>query len=263
MGASLSTVSSPEPVKKVAETKITPPPPAKPPHAAKDKFYAPILMYHHISTTMSAGPYVIRPEIFEKQMAWLKDNKYHVITYAQFYGALTTKTDLPDKSVVLTFDDNDKDQYINALPILKKYGYSGIFYIPTAYVNVRGGVMTWDMLKDLVKNNMEIGAHSSTHPDLRVIPKKQLYDEELTGSKEALQKNLGIEIKFFAYPGGAHSKSIEQAVKDTGFLSAVTTFYTPDHTYDEDPYKISRIYVSNSMDEFADFIVGKNLYKSH
>lgn len=245
-------------------TKVTPlPTPPPPKHLGTDKFYAPILMYHHISDTMKDGPYVVRPETFEKQMAWLKDNKYNVITYAQFYEALMSKTSLPEKPVVLTFDDNNKDQYYNALPVLKKYGYSGIFFIPTAYIERRGGVMTWDMLKDLVRNNMEIGAHSSTHPDLRVIPRSQLYDEELTGSKEALQKNLGIEIKFFAYPGGANSKSVVQAVKDTGYASAVTTFYTPDHTYDENPYKVSRIYVGNNMDEFTDFIVGKNLYKAH
>jgi|GEM_PF-1703657 len=239
------------------------PPILGPKHQRSDKFYAPILMYHHISDTMPAGPYVVRPATFEKQMAWLKDNNYTVISYSQFYEALTTQSPLPEKPVVLTFDDNDKDQYENALPILQKYNYKAIFFVPTAYVNVRGGVMTWDMLKTLLSDGMEIGCHSSTHPDLRVIPLKQLYDEELIGSKKILEKNLGISIKFFAYPGGAKSKSVVKAVEDTGYLSAVTTFYTPDHTYDENPYKVSRIYVDNNMDNFKDFIVGKNLYKSH
>lgn len=239
-----------------------PPTPAPIP-ATTDKFYAPILMYHHISDTMPAGPYVVRPATFEKQMAWLKDNNYHVITYAKFYEALINKTTLPDKPVVLTFDDNNKDQFENALPILQKYNYSGIFFIPTAYINKRGGVMTWDMLKTLVKENMEIGGHSSTHPNLRVIPKEQLYNEELIGSKAILEKNLGITINFFAYPGGAKSKTVVQAVKDTGYTSAVTTMYDPYHTYNDDPYLISRIYVGDSMENFKDFIVGKNLYKSH
>lgn len=228
-----------------------------------DKFYCPILMYHHISDTMPAGPYVIRPDVFEEQMAWLKDNNYHVIKYEDFYNAVTTLTPLPEKPVVLTFDDNNKDQYYNALPVLKKYGYTGIFFIPTAYIDVRGGVMTTEMLKTLVKDGMEIGDHSNTHPDLRVIPREQLYNEELIGSKKILEKKLGISIKFFAYPGGEKSKSVVQAVEDTGYLSAVTTFYTPDHTYNENLYKVPRIYVDNNMKNFADFIVGKNLYKAH
>lgn len=239
-----------------------PPTPAPIP-ATTDRFYAPILMYHHISDTMPAGPYVVRTATFEKQMAWLKDNNYHVITYAKFYEALINKTTLPEKPVVLTFDDNNKDQFENALPILKKYNYSGLFFIPTAYIGKRGGVMTWDMLKTLVKENMEIGGHSSTHPNLRVIPKEQLYDEELIGSKAVLEKNLGITINFFAYPGGAKSETVVQAVKDTGYTSAVTTIYDPNHSYNDDPYQISRIYVGNNMENFKDFIVGKNLYKSH
>ncbi|MCX6735194.1 MAG: polysaccharide deacetylase family protein [Candidatus Peregrinibacteria bacterium] len=239
------------------------PPTIAPTPATSDNFYAPILMYHHISDTLPMGPYVIRTAVFDNQMNWLKNNNYHVIPYSQFYEALTTKTTLPEKPVVLTFDDNDKDQYENALPILKKYDYKAIFFIPTAYVNKRGGVMTWDMLKELLNEGMEIGAHSSTHPDLRVIPRKQLYDEELIGSKKILEEKLGISIKYFAYPGGAKSKKVVQAVKDTGFLSAVTTIYDPNHTYKDNPLLISRIYVGNSMENFVDFINGRNLYKSH
>lgn len=231
--------------------------------ATADRFYAPILMYHHISDTMPAGPYVIRTAVFENQMAWLKDNNYHVIPYSQFYEALTTKTTLPEKPVILTFDDNNKDHYENALPILKKYNYKAIFFVPTAYVNKRGGVMTWDMLKELVDEGMEIGSHSSTHPNLTIIPKTQLYEEELRGSRKILEEKLGISIKFFAYPGGAKSKSVIQAVKETGYLSALSTIYDPNHSYEEDPYKVSRIYVGNSMENFVDFINGRNLHKSH
>lgn len=231
--------------------------------AISDKFYAPILMYHHINNTMPAGPYVIRTDAFENQMKWLKENNYHVITYSQFYEALTQKTTLPEKPVVITFDDNNKDQYENALPILKKYNYKAIFFIPTAYIEKRGGVMTWEMLKTLVKDGMEIGSHSSTHPNLTVLPERQLYDEELIGSKKILEEKLGISIKFFAYPGGAKSGSVVQAVEDTGYLSSVTTNYDPNHRYDENPYRISRIYAGNSLENFIDFINGRNLYKSH
>lgn len=231
--------------------------------ATSDKFYAPILMYHHISDTMAAGPYVIRTDAFENQMKWLKENNYNVITYSQFYEALTQKTSLPEKPVVITFDDNNKDQYENALPILKKYDYKAIFFVPTAYVNVRGGVMTWEMLTTLVNEGMEIGSHSSTHPNLTILPERQLYDEELIGSKKTLEEKLGIAIKFFAYPGGAKSGSVVQAMEDTGYLSAVTTNYDPNHSYDENPYRVSRIYVGNSMENFVDFINGRNLYKSH
>lgn len=264
MGATLATVplSRTIAIKSQLDAKKYQKPPL-PTQASSDTFYAPILMYHHINDAMPAGPYVIRTETFEKQMAWLKDNNYHVISYMQFYKALTNKTVVPEKSVVITFDDNNKDQYQNALPILKKYGYTAMFFIPTAYINKRGGVMTWDMLKTLVKDNMEIGSHSSTHPNLRVIPKKQLYDEELIGSKKILEENLGIKINFFAYPGGAKSNSVVQAVKDTGYLSALSTIYSPNHSYKEDPYRVARIYVGNNMNNFIDFINGRNLYKSY
>ncbi len=231
--------------------------------ATSDTFYAPILMYHHISDTLPAGPYVIRTKVFENQMAWLKENNYEVITYSQFYEALTTKTLLPEKSVVISFDDNNKNQYQNALPILKKYDYKAIFFIPTAYVDKREGVMTWEMLKTLVGDDMEIGAHSSTHPNLTVIPKAQLYDEELIGSKKILEEKLGISVKFFAYPGGAKSQSVMKAVENTGYLSAATTIYDPNHSYTENPYRVPRIYVGNSMENFVDFINGRNLHKSY
>jgi len=217
--------------------------------------FVPILMYHHILDYPAPDPYFVSPDIFDKQMAWLRDNHYNVVRYEDFYHAARGEKTLPPHSVVISFDDGDIDQYTNAFPILKKYHYSAIFYIPSNFID-HSHWMTLKMVEELRDSGMEIAGHTVTHKILTQIPiEKQR--KEIGFGKKSLEKQLDMPINFFAYPGGMHSSSSVALVKEFGFLSAATTHHSGHHLPGEDPYLVPRLHINNDLESFIGMMEGK------
>ena len=224
---------------------------------AQTKLYAPILMYHHIEQRTKQNPYIVSPKIFDEQMAWLKENNFHVVSFADFYAAAYATGTLPINPVVITIDDGHRDQYTEALPILKKYGYTAMFYVVPGYSDPvhHPHSMTWTMIEDLKKQGMEVGAHSMTHPNLKHSKMgKVLY--EVHESKKELEAHLGIPVLDFAYPGGDFNSSTVAVVRAAGFRSAVATWHSVYHTYGMNAYAIPRVHVDNDMASFKKVMQG-------
>ena len=131
--------------------------------------------------------------------------------------ALKNKVKLKDKSVVLTFDDGWESQYKYAVPILEKYKFPATFFIITNYTT--RPYMSWDELKDLVKNGFDIGSHTENHPPLTKRKEDQLKNEIL-GSKKALEDKLGITVTTLAYPYYLENKNVRDVVQKSGYLGA-------------------------------------------
>ncbi len=193
------------------------------PEIRKGNQKATILVYHSIepATNKKEGKmqkhYHIYPENFKAQMQYLKDNGYQVISMATYLDHLKQGIGFEKKSVVLTFDDGWHNQYQYAFPILKEFGYTGTFYIIS---NVRnGGYMTWDQVIELDKAGMDIQSHSATHPRLTDLDVKKL-EQELVGSKKALEEKLGHSISQIAYPYYANNDQVRLAVEAAGYGSA-------------------------------------------
>jgi len=221
-------------------------------------FYAPILLYHHIAQTKIQNSYYVSPDIFQKQMNWLKENGYHVISMDKLYEAITNEGTLPDKPIVISFDDSLLDQYKNAYPILKKYGYPAIFFVKMN--NIGNQTLSWAMIKEMSDNNMIIGSHSVNHDSMTNMDQKTL-SYELSESKRQIEKHTGKQVKYFSYPGGAYSGETIAAVKYAGYLAAVCTKHK---VYQEiinnsSIYMLPRIHIDNEMPTFIDWVQGKNL----
>jgi peptidoglycan/xylan/chitin deacetylase (PgdA/CDA1 family) len=208
----------------------------------------PVLTYHHIRKAKTGDYNSVSPEIFDQQMNWLKENNYQVISYGQFYQILTSTAKEPQKSVVITFDDGYKDQYQNGLPILKKYGYPAIFFVNYNSINW-WGYMSWDMLKDLIKNKMEIGSHSLNHKNLTKLSLKNII-YELRQGKLKLEYRLTSPIYHLAYPNGFYSSQIIEQAANAGFWSALTDHGGATHNRADSPYAISRLHVNNNLESF-------------
>jgi len=238
--------------------------PQKPPEENPNlaKFYAPILLYHHIAYTKTENSYYVSPKIFSQQMQWLKDNGYNVISFDKFYLASTGKSGLPEKPVVITFDDSLLDQYTNAYPILKKFQYPATFFVKLNDVSSRGTTaLTFSEIKEMAQNGMTIGSHSMNHDDMANMDPDTMY-YELNQSKKILEQNCGIKIKYFSYPGGAYSKATIIATEDAGYLAAVTTQHKvyQQITSRSSLYTLPRIHIDNEMPSFIDWVQGKNLH---
>jgi len=215
--------------------------------------HVPILIYHHIIKApllAGGGSFLyVRPEIFAEQMKYLQDNGYHVIPYADFYAALTDGAPLAPKSVVLTFDDGHRDQYKNALPILKQYHYSAMFYVSTQAIGNYRGSMTWKMLHELMSSGMEIGGHTVAHKPLTSLTPEAV-DYELAKSKQVLEDNLFVPINHFAYPYGWYNTSTVEAVANVGYWSATLADGGGWYDRQKSVFLIPRIIMTENMKYF-------------
>jgi len=179
----------------------------------------PVLYYHSVST-VPKNEICMPPSEFEKQMAYLSEQGYHTVSVTQIYDFFTGKGTLPDKPIAITFDDGYKDNYTNAFPTMKKYGFTGTIFVIAENIG-SNNILTWDDLKALIKEGWQIGGHSMTHVDLTKLDSPKL-TEEVKNSKLSLEKKLE-PIKSFCYPFGAYNAKVEKAVQDAGYLIGFTT----------------------------------------
>lgn len=181
-----------------------------------------VLNYHKIDDKNISLS--VTPADFDKQMAYLRDNNYHTITPEQLYDNLENNAPLPENPVLITFDDGYRDNYKNAYPILKKYGYSATIFVITGFMDVYPDYITWEQAKELDANGIEIESHTVSHKSMTELTNDQLR-EELVNSKKMLDERLGKDTRFIAYPTGTYNLHIAQLVKDAGYRGAFTVKY--------------------------------------
>jgi peptidoglycan/xylan/chitin deacetylase (PgdA/CDA1 family) len=212
----------------------------------------PILMYHHIAVP-EAGADAIRrdlsvsPANFEAQLRYLVDRGYEPISLESLVRHLQIGGALPPKPVVLTFDDGFRDQYTNAFPLLKKYGFTGTFFIITGFVDEgRPEYVSWSEIELMHGNGMEIGSHSYTHPSLEGKSFDYIVWQVL-GSKEAIEARTQEPVRFFSYPSGQYDQQAIDVLRSAGYWGAVTV--EPGSLQSsERPFEFKRIRVRGTYD---------------
>lgn len=181
----------------------------------------PVLMYHSISYQKD-NPVRIPIKKFEEQLKYLKDNGYYTITLTDLYDYFMTDTPIPEKSVVLTFDDGYVDNYTAMLPALRKYNFKATIFVITSAIDKNANYLTSKQLIEMEKYGVDIESHTVNHENLKDMPKdKQL--ETLVNSKKDLEKILNKQVNYFAYPYGGYSKTSIEAVREAGYKMAITT----------------------------------------
>lgn len=182
----------------------------------------PILLYHHVAKRTPSDPLYIHPRRFARHVAALDRAGYEAITLRRAWRAWEQDRDLPDRPVILSFDDGFADQYRNAARILREREWPGVLFLPSARLGARGGLTT-RQVRRMLRDGWELGAHSVTHADLTTVDAPQLA-EEVGGAREALRRAFpSAPVEFFAYPYGRHDEAAQAAVRDAGFLGATTT----------------------------------------
>jgi peptidoglycan/xylan/chitin deacetylase (PgdA/CDA1 family) len=99
----------------------------------------PVLLYHRLGNVQH--PLYLSPKQFESQMKLLKETSYTALSIQEYENYITgATTNLPEKPILITFDDGDIDNYDLAFPILKRYGYKATFFIPTDFLDQPGRI---------------------------------------------------------------------------------------------------------------------------
>lgn len=191
----------------------------------------PVLCYHHVGEKLphSWPLLTVSPGVFRRQIAWLSSHGYTGIHAADWLAWMRQGTALPDKPVLITFDDGYSDLAEHAIPVLEKSGFKATIFIVSQHI---GGASTWDVplghpsrplmtaeqVQECPSHGIEIGAHSRTHPDLRTLPEAAL-KAELEGCRSELTELMGQPVNTLAYCFGFQNDQVRKRAGETYDLS--------------------------------------------
>ncbi len=211
-----------------------------------------ILTYHHVND-IKGDRLSVHPAEFEKQMEWLKSHGYAGVSVREGLRSLDRS------SVAITFDDGYRDNYTNAFPVLKKYGFQATVYVITGSVRkdeLDRTYLSWGEIKEMQSAGIEMGSHTASHPRLTSVDLSSA-KQEIEQSKRGIEQKLGTACESFCYPGGMWNKEIARLVRESGYVNA-TTVIPGANLAGGDPYLLKRTEISggDSLFEFKKKING-------
>lgn len=175
-----------------------------------------ILTYHCIGYEKNNGLKVPEQQ-FKQQMKYIKDNGYTTISLDELYKFMLENKPVPQKSVVITFDDGYVDNYQYAYPILKEFNLKATVFVIPKTIDKRNGYMTSNQLKELQSNGIDIQSHTLDHEELTTLSyEKQL--NTLKESKKILENLLGKKVNYIAYPYAKYNDNTIKAAKDARYV---------------------------------------------
>ena len=209
-----------------------------------------VLNYHKIDNVDISLS--VLPEDFDAQMKYLKENNYHTITPDELYESLSGNYELPENPVLITFDDGYADNYQNAYPILRKYGFKATIFVISSFVGKKEHYFTWDQAREMASNGITIQSHTVDHKSMTDLSDDQLR-MELVESRKKIEEEMGQPVQYIAYPTGAYNLHIAQLVKDAGYKAAFTIKYgNVDKA--SNVYALERVPIFHTEDTYKSFL---------
>ncbi|MBQ7454125.1 MAG: polysaccharide deacetylase family protein [Selenomonadaceae bacterium] len=203
----------------------------------------PILEYHQV-TDEQLDPdfdvYNVPPADFAEQLNFLQAQGYTTITLQDFMRVVHGKGTLPEKPIVLTFDDGYADNYTTMLPILEAHSMTAVVYVITNEIGKKN-YLTFDQLKDMQRRGIEIGSHTADHLPLTSL-------DETTRLKQIHESKIFLEwgglqtIYSLSYPNGAFNSEIVEILRQSEYLTAVTG-EAGLNTLTTNPYELYRVHI--------------------
>ncbi|MDP9430260.1 MAG: polysaccharide deacetylase family protein [Actinomycetota bacterium] len=216
--------SAPTPAGRPSATAPASPPPT--PSSAKEilsRSTVPVLCYHQLRDFRAddsdyARTIITPPPVFTAQLQALRDGDYTPITADALVDHLQFGTGLPDRPVLLTFDDGSVTHHSVALPALTQYGFPGTFFPMTVVLN-KPNWLSEDQLRELDQASMTIGTHSWDHQRMDRLTADQ-WETQVDEPKAQLAAILGHPVDLMAYPYGAWSQQALSRAGAAGYRAA-------------------------------------------
>lgn len=221
--------------------------------AFKKKLRPPrVLEYHSVKDGTDRSLSVTR-EKFESQMVYLSRHGYRGVSIERLHVLWPSNpTKNPTKYIGITFDDGYMDNYVNAFPVLKKYGFSATIFLVAGDIkdkNTRdkhrsdptNEKLSWQQVQEMHDYGISFGAHTMSHPHLPSLSIQEIRTE-IINSIEYIENNLGSKVLSFAYPYGATDDRVDRVLKNEG-IQIICTEQPATHL-DGNTVKYGRIYIN-------------------
>lgn len=181
----------------------------------------PVLCYHRIENGKK-GDYTVSPETFSAHMKVLADSGYTSILPAQLYDYLVYNALLPEKPVMITFDDSRSEHFDIAAPVMEKHKYRGVFFIMTITYNKKN-YMTTDQIAQLSAAGHTVGLHSWDHTMATKYIEKTDWEKNVIAPKQKLESIIGTPVEYWAYPNGVYNREGAAGLSEHFKLSFILT----------------------------------------
>ena len=200
----------------------------------------PILLYHHVSDEKTDLPELTASsKEFDYQMKKLKDNGFSTITIEDLIKYMSNKfVILPEKPIVITFDDGYEDNYTYAFPILKKYNFKATVFMVGVNIDANNRLSKKQM-QEMAAYGIDFGSHSITHSSLTSLDEKELH-KEIKKSKKQIEQVINKEVVIFSYPYGNYDLNVLEKTQ-FNYKGAVTVLPGPAKSNYDNIFLLRRI----------------------
>jgi peptidoglycan/xylan/chitin deacetylase (PgdA/CDA1 family) len=229
--------------------------------ALRSNYTVPIIMYHSVNPVENPAirSLIVKPESFRRQMRFLKDHRYNVVTLSQLAKLIVSGRKLPPRTIAITFDDGYRDNYTYAFPVLKEYKIPATIFIIIdevgRLVKDKSGDdrLSWKEIKEMQDSGLiSFGSHAMGPEPLTKISSDEELKRQVFFSKKTLEEELGVAVYAFSYPEGRFDAKIRQLVIDAGHKTAVATKLGKDYPKN-DIFALRRLRISSSSDNLFVF----------
>ncbi|QRY46314.1 polysaccharide deacetylase family protein [Mycolicibacterium boenickei] len=217
----------------------------------------PILMYHAVDDEPSPATrrLSVTPRALDEQISFLVQQGITGMTFSELADAFEAGQTLPERAVVLTFDDGYADFARLAWPILRRHDFPATVFVTTGWMADAGPhaagaplgrMMDRAQVRDLAASGIEIGAHSHSHPELDQLPDATL-NEELRLGRALLEDCIGVPVRALAYPFGYSTPRVRRSAQEAGYRCAAAVRNIR-ATPSDDLFMLPRLTIRRSTD---------------
>ncbi|SEP09740.1 biofilm PGA synthesis lipoprotein PgaB [Propionispora vibrioides] len=244
-----------------------------------------VLCYHNVTDQPGQDIYAVTPANLKSHLTYLKEQGYTPISLKEYIAASQTGAALPDKSVLLTFDDGYQSVYTKVFPLLKEYRYPGMIAIVTSWLDYApaelGPLVTWQQIREMENSGLiDVASHShDMHRFTVVTPQgdrgpllsrlqykngryetiaeqRERVRRDLHESQAVFNKELGHTVQAVVWPYGAYTPFAVTDALQEGFEACFTLNDGVNHPGEQALQAANRLIITGnpSKEHFASLL---------